>query len=187
MPTKRPRKVAAKPSSRRGSTEARQRRFVDAYFAHNENVSAAMRSLGYSPHTVGAQGSRMLKDVKIQEMIKKRREELAQKTALTAEEVIASLARAVRFDPRLLYDKNGRLKKITELPDEVALELEGIDISPKKMKLDFPKKHAARDQAMRFFGLFAKDKQGFNPEDDGTTPPPISVTVNYKDARRRKG
>ena len=74
----------------------------------------------------------------------------------------------------MLYNADGSMKKITELADDVALELEGVDIeqvmrrrkgskSDKVVnvttaKVNFPKKSSARDQAMKHFGLYAKDK-----------------------------
>lgn len=180
--------------------------FVDAYFANNRNASAAARAVGYSPKTAGECAYAILKDPWVKEMIEFRSKELGDMVALTAEEVIRSLARAMRFDPGLMYNEDGTLKRVQDMPDEVRLELEGVDVdqvskvlkgkkgskdevtllSVTTAKVKFPARHAARDQAMKHFGLYSKDK-GAQPEDDGEAPPPVAVTIEFKDARRRKG
>jgi hypothetical protein len=38
---------------------------------------------------------------------------------------------------------------------------------------------------MKHFGLYAKDKQGYNMDDDLPPPAPIAVTIDFKDARRK--
>lgn len=160
--------------------------FVEAYIASGMNASEAMRKLGCPESTAGSRGCEFLRHKDVQDMIKKRQEETLAELKLTADEVLASLTRAIRFDPRLLFTAEGKLKKITELPDEVALELEDFEVSMKRgIKVGFPKKHGAREQAMRYFGMFAKDKQGARPDDDGE-PPPVAITIDFKDARRKK-
>jgi hypothetical protein len=191
MTVKRARKTTkALPGVRPGTRKIRgisKKMFVDAYIANKCNGRAAMKAMGAPHSTASARGSAMLRDPEVQKLIEERQAEIAQDFKLSADEVLASLARAMRFDPRLLFDETGKLKKISDLPDEVALELEDFEISPKRgVKIGFPKKHAARDQAMRFFGLFVKDKAGYNPNDDDEPPPPISVSIDFKDARRRK-
>ena len=188
-----------KAGTSRSAAAQRKAKFVEQYFILNRNGGAAAIAAGYSAKTCYVTASQLLRDPKIRAAVDQRAAELAAGVSLTAQEVIASLARALRFDPRKLYYADGSMKKITELTDDVALELEGVDIEqvmrrPKGSKTDravsvttakvnFPKKSSARDQAMKHFGLYAKDKQGFNPEDDETPPAPIAVTINFKDAR----
>lgn len=160
--------------------------FVEAYISNKCNGRAAMMALGAPYSTSAARASAFLRVPEVIELIKARQEEVTQNLKLSSDEVLNSLARAIRFDPRLLFDERGVLLPIHQLPDEIALELEGWENSTKRgVKIDFPKKHAARDQAMKFFGLFAKDKQGARPEDEDA-PPPAAVTIDFKDARRKK-
>ena len=171
------------------------------YFVHNRNGGAAAIAAGYSAKTCYVTASQLLSDPKIRAAVDRRAAELAAGVSLTAQEVIASLARAIRFDPRRLYNPDGSMKKITDLTDDVALELEGADIeqvtrrqkgsktdkvvSVTAAKVNFPRKSVARDQAMKHFGLYAKDKQGYNADDDLPPPAPIAVTIDFKDARRK--
>lgn len=190
--------------SRRGA-QARYAMFVEMYFIHKENATQAAIASGYSAKTAGIQGYKLINLPQISAAIAKRRAELVKKCEFTAEEVIRSLARAVRFDPRKLYHPDGRLKTVPELDDETAMELEGFDIETvfkkvekvvkgkkvveyvpvPKIKYDLPKKSASRDQAMKHFGLYAKDKAGAVLDEDTEPPPSVAVTVNFKDARRK--
>lgn len=187
------------------AARSRYKLFVENYFIHNENATAASIATGYSAKTAGQTSFALLRKPEIAAMIAARRAELAKKAEFTAEEVIRSLARAVRFDPRKLYHPDGRAKAVHELDDDTALELEGIDIDTvykrvekrvgkktivdyvpvSKIKYDLPKKSASRDQAMKHFGLYAKDKQGAAQGDETEPPLPVSVTVEFKDARRK--
>lgn len=196
---KRPRKIGAFTKvGGRATVKARKARFVDAYLACGENGAAAARQVGYTGTTTSnsVAACRMLRDPEVQAMLVKRREELAAQFRLTSEDVLKSLARAIFFDPRKLFNADGSLKQVKDLDDDVALELEGYDFERLdrkgvgrilKSKFDFPKKSAVREQAMKFFGMFAKDKRGYDPEDglEGSEPIPVAVTIEFKDARRQ--
>lgn len=166
----------------------------------NRNGSAAARAAGYSEKTAPQIAHELLRDPYVQARIKTRGKELSDYVELTAKEVIESMARAIRFDPRRMFNEDGTIKNIHELGDEVALELESVEIDEisvlgksgaaqvktRTSKIKFPKKSAARDQAMRFFGLNAKDKGGFDPDDGLDPPAAVAVTIDFKDARRKK-
>lgn len=190
------------PKAGTSKTDAIKRKniFVDQYFILNRNGAAAARAAGYSENSARSIACELLTDPYIKARIEIRSQELLKYVELTAQEVIQSMARALRFDPRKMYDDTGKLLAMHELPDEVALELEGADFDTTTMmtpgtrtpvgttvtaKLKYPKKSVARDQAMRFFGLFAKDKGGFDPDDGLEAPAATAVTIDFKDARRQ--
>lgn len=194
----------AKPGTSVAGAAARKSRLVDAFFAHNENKTQATIACGYSEKTARSIATKLFADSYVQDLIAVRRAELSRKMGLTAEEVLESAARDLRFDPALLYDEEGNLKKIRDMPPEVRLSLEGAEVESRlrvgkkgtdregellphvtTAKVHYPKKHAVREQLMKHFGLFARDKQGAGAEDDGDAPPPVSVTIEFKDARRR--
>lgn len=100
----------------------------------------------------------------------KRRTNIAVKTELSTDEIMADMARALRFDPRKLYDEKGQLKPIHELDDDTALCLTGIETVIVKgtegsetplfvKKLKWESKATARDQALKVFGMYEKDNQ----------------------------
>lgn len=107
-------------------------------------------------------------------MLEQRQNAIAQKFELTTESVMRSLAQAVHFDPRKLYNADGTLKRVIDLDDDTAMALSGLEaiesssqsvedgevvytpISTKKLKwLD---KNTARDQANKILGHYNADK-----------------------------
>lgn len=192
----------SKSSSSPSVAAAKYDRFVEEYFIHGENATLAAIACGYSPKTATNQGSRLCRHVHIAGKIQARREQLLAGAQLTAQEVLEDLARELRFDPATVYDKNGRLLPVGDMPKAARLCLEGLDIDEVShvtgngktrkheitvtAKVKFPKKATARDQAMRHFGLFARDKAGHESDSDSEPPPSVGITIDFKDARRKK-
>lgn len=165
--------------NQKDAKEAREKAFVEAFIANGGNACRAAESAGYSPGpSARVQSTRMLARPNIQAAIKARQAELAQKLELTTENVLRSLAQAVHFDPRKLYDESGNLKPINELDDDTAQALSGFEVTEERgsgdergqvigytKKVKWLDKNTARDQAMRHLGLFDKDNKQKNPLD----------------------
>lgn len=165
-------------STQVGDAAQRRKHFAEAYLTNGGNATKAAMAVGFSPKTAHAQGSRLLKHVEIQSILQQRRTELAISYELTTEAVVKSLAQAVHFDPRKLYNTDGSLKPIHELDDDTAAALTGFEVTEltagrgegtvslgvtKKVKwLD---KNAAREQAMKHLGLYEQDNKQRNPLD----------------------
>ena len=187
---KKPSKQVKAGTSKAEATQ-RKKDFVNMYFIHNQNATQAMKVCGYSEKSAGSQAGRMLQDVWVIEEIKRRRDQLSEYIALTAEEVMRSLGRAMRFDPGKLYDANGNLLKIHEIDEDTRLELEGADVEQRvsrtggvtinTSKVRYAKKSTARDQAMKHFRLFPSEKE--HGEGDDEVPTPVSITIDFRDAR----
>lgn len=71
---------------------AKQQRFVDEYLI-DFNISKAALRAGYSEKT----GARLLKNEAVEQLIRKRRNDLQDKTAITAQRVVQELA-GIGFD-----------------------------------------------------------------------------------------
>ena len=163
----------AKPGASKGATAARKKKFVESFVANGGNATQAGIDAGYSPKTAYSQGARLLKDVEILAQIDARRTELSNKYELTTETLIRSMARAVFFDPRKLYDENGQLKAITDLDDDTADALTGIEVTFERVhgkdtptdvvtgvkKYKWLDKNTAREQANKHLGLYEKDNK----------------------------
>lgn len=80
---------------------AKQRAFIDFYFACGMNATQAAKRAGYSPETAYSQGSRLLRNVEIKEEI----ERLYDEHAPSAAEIIARLAHQSRADMGDLWDE----------------------------------------------------------------------------------
>jgi phage terminase small subunit len=146
----------------------RRQLFIEAYMANDGNATQAAIAAGFSPKTAKQQGSRLLTNVDVQRAISERQRELEDRYKLTTDELRRSLSQVIHFDPRRLYRPDGSLKDVTELDDDTAAALAGLEvmitadkegavITTKKLRwLD---KNTARDQAMRYRGMFAKDNE----------------------------
>jgi phage terminase small subunit len=105
----------------------KQIRFCEEYLIDLNATQAAIRA-GYSEKTAGQIGEQNLKKLEIQSHIQKRQKELQAKTGITQERVLKELAAIAFSDVRKFYDEDGRLKQITELDDDVAAAMSGMDI-----------------------------------------------------------
>lgn len=145
----------------------KQRRFVEEYLIDLNATQAAIRA-GYSEKTGYSHGQRMLKNVEIQNAIQEAQKKLSERTQITQERVLAEYAKIAFLDPRKLFNDDGQIKPISELDDDVAAAIGGIDVivSPsdgEDKEPDFTKKiklidkKGALDSIARHLGMF-KDK-----------------------------
>jgi len=167
-----------KPGTSKEAAEKRRAEFVEAFVANGGNARAAAITAGFSSKSAAQQGARLLKDVNVSMAIDQRRGQLLEKTQLTTEEIMADIARTLRFDPRRLYNDDGSMKSIKDLDDATAACLTGIEVVIMKgtensetplyvKKVKWEGKATARDQAMRVFGMFEKDNKQKTSDLDG--------------------
>lgn len=162
----------------KSSAANRRALFVEAMLTNGGNQTQAAIAAGYSEKSAHVRGAELVKDSKVLEMIETRRAAALEKaqrvTDLTVEEVLASLARDLRFDPAKLFytegpDK-GKLKQVWEMDEDTRLALRGVEFDEiavgsgaervvvgRTAKVKQPEKTAAREQGMKHFGLYAKD------------------------------
>lgn len=142
---------------------AKQAAFVQEYLVDLNATQAAIRA-GYSKKTAYSIGQENLCKPEIQEAIQEEMRKRAERTEITADKVLKEFAKLAFFDPRKLFDEKGNPKDITELDDDTAAALAGLDvvqdIDPdtgitsytKKYKL--ASKQAALDSLGRHLGMF---------------------------------
>lgn len=119
--------MASQSATREGALNARQVRFVEEYLVDFNATQAAIRA-GYSKRTASEQGYDLLRKPQIAEAIQAKQRELSAKTGITVERVVQELARLAFSDIRKLYREDGSLKNPTELDDEAAAALAGVDV-----------------------------------------------------------
>lgn len=110
----------------------KQRRFVDEYLIDLNATQAAIRA-GYSEKTAYSIGQRLLKNVEIQNSIQESMKSRSNKTGITADRVLSEIARLAFADLRKVFDENGCLRPIHELPDEVAAAISSIEVVTTKI------------------------------------------------------
>lgn len=132
----------------------RQQRFVAEYLVDLNATQAAIR-VGYSPKTAQAQSSRLLTNVMVSEAIRKRREELAEKTDLSQETVVRDLAELA--NKCLGRIKVKRTVTLRDQPDAEPIEVEETIFDPAGA-------NSALDKLAKHFGAYEQDnKQRSDP------------------------
>ncbi|WP_310715492.1 terminase small subunit, partial [Burkholderia multivorans] len=106
---------------------AKHQRFVDEYLIDLNATKAAERA-GYSKRTAGQIGFELLKKPEIAEAISEAMKAREQRTGITQDRVLRELARIAFFDPRKLFDSDGRPLPISELDDDTAAAIAGLDV-----------------------------------------------------------
>ncbi len=105
----------------------KQEAFVREYLI-DLNATAAAKRAGYSPKTANEQGARLLANASVRSLIESAQAERATRTGITADRVLKELSRIAFFDIRKMYREDGTMKLPTELDDDTAAALVGIDV-----------------------------------------------------------
>lgn len=105
----------------------KQKRFVDEYLIDRNGTQAAIRA-GYSEKTAAQIATRLLRNVQVQSEISSGTEQQQERTQITADRVLQEYARLAFFDPRKLFDEQGRPKPIDSLDADTAAALVGIEL-----------------------------------------------------------
>lgn len=165
------------------SLTPQQAKFVVEYLRDFNATQAALRA-GYSPKTARQQGARLLSHVDIQRAIAPKQQEAVAAHAeainrmeLTVDRTKLEIARIAYFDPRKLFGQDGRPLSITELDDDTAAVIAGLEVLEeyegsgedrilvghvKKWKL--ADKNAALDKASKILGIYEKDNDQKKPD-----------------------
>lgn len=161
----------------------KQAKFVAEYLISGNATQAALAA-GYSPKTAYKIGAENLKKPQIASLLEVKQSEIAARQderlaamELTQARVQREIARIAFFDPRKMFHADGRPKDVTELDDDTAACIVGLDVLEewegqgedrvlvghvKKYKI--ANKNVALDQASKILGMYEKDNdQKSNP------------------------
>jgi phage terminase small subunit len=154
--------------------------FIAEYIKDGNGQRAAIAA-GYSPKTARAQASRLLTRAQVKAEVEQAKAEVIQKVkrraGISLERVLVELARIAFFDPRSLFDPDGNPLAITDLDDDTAAVIAGLDVLEefdgtgrervlvghiKKWRL--ADKKGALDMLMKHLGGYKEDnEQVMNP------------------------
>lgn len=156
----------------REAAEQRKKLFVEAYLVNGGNGRQAAIEAGYAPKAAAQQASRLLTDANISYLIKERRAKLVESMELTTERTLREIARLAYFDPRKLLDNTGRPLPLSELDDNTAAAIAGLDVEDLYsgrgedkeqigvvVKYKFADKNAALEKAMKHLGQYERDNK----------------------------
>lgn len=105
----------------------KQRRFADEYLKDLNGKQAAIRA-GYSPKTAEQQAARLLSYAEVGEYVAKRMKDRERRTEITQDRVLQEVARLAFLDIRKALQDDGQLKPMSELDDDTAAAIAGLEI-----------------------------------------------------------
>jgi phage terminase small subunit len=106
----------------------KQRNFIVNYLANGFNATNAAKDAGFSARSADTQGSRLLKNAKVAAVIAARAKKSLAKREVTGQMVLDEIAKLAFFDPRKLFTTDGSLIPITDLGDDEAASIAGVDV-----------------------------------------------------------
>lgn len=111
----------------RPDTEDRYRAFAEEY-ARTLSYTKAAIACGYTPGNANRQGHRIGKLPLVKGFIKDAMAARAQRVQVDSDRVLRELARLAFSDPRKLFHPDGAPKDITELDDDTAAVISGLEV-----------------------------------------------------------
>lgn len=169
-PAKKDSRKRVKPGQSKGAVDARQALFVDEYIQNGGNGTRAAIAAGYAEAGAHVQASRMLRNAKVAEALRARREQIARRYELTTDRVLAECGRVAFSRLSDVYHQDGRLRNPMEMSDHALAAVAAIEVVEESGgdKEDVPRyvkkvklwdKNAAIERLMRHMGLFEKDNR----------------------------
>ncbi len=154
--------------------------FIAEYLKDSNGRRAAIAA-GYSANSADSQASRLLKNAKVRAQVDshaaERLEKVKAETGITLERTLREIGRIAFFDPRRLFDPTGNPLHITDLDEQTAAVVAGLDVLEewegsgqdrilvghvKKWKL--ADKKGALDMLMKHLGGYKVDNDQKKPE-----------------------
>lgn len=144
----------------------KQQRFVDEYLIDLNATQAAIRA-GYSAKRASEIAYQLLHKTTVQEAVAVKRKAIEARTEITQDRVLREYAKIAFMDPRKLFTESGHPVAITDIDDDTAAAISGLDVLEqfegsgderqfvgyvKKYKLS--DKKAALDSIARHLGMF---------------------------------
>lgn len=156
----------AKLGSSKEEVENRKVTFAKAFLANGGNARQAAITAKYSLKSVDAQASRLLKDAKVQEILKAERARALTAADITVERVLREVGRIAFADTRKLFKADGTMVPVRDLDDDTAASLASVEVDEIKAggavignthKIKMWDKGAALEKLMKHLGLYEKD------------------------------
>lgn len=147
----------------------KQKRFVNEYLKDLNATQAAIRA-SYSAKTAGQIAEKLLRKAEIQAELSSRLKARERRTEITQDRVLKEYARLAFFDPRKLFDADGKPVPIHQLDDDTAAVVAGLDVASignsesglgEVLKIKLADKKGALDSVARHLGMF-NDKLDVN-------------------------
>jgi len=121
--------MTTKKLNKNGLTE-NQQIFCDHWLIHRNGTQAYKKAFGPDKKdTVAAvQASKLLRKANVSAYLTTQLEAMAEKNAVTRERITAELAKLAFLQPKNLFKEDGTLKALSELDDDVASAIAGLQV-----------------------------------------------------------
>lgn len=110
-----------------------QKRFCDEYLI-DLNATRAYK-VAYSrckkDETANVNGSKLLRNTKVQEYISKKQQEIQERTEITQDKVIQELANIAFLNLKNIYNENGSLKNIKDIDEQTIRAISSVKVLQK--------------------------------------------------------
>lgn len=110
-----------------GQLTAKQQMFVEEYLIDLNATQAAIRA-GYSAKTAYAIGEENLRKPVIAAAISSAMEGRSKRTEITSDNVLQEIAKLAFSNVQSIFDVDGRLKPIHQLPPEIAASISSVEV-----------------------------------------------------------
>lgn len=151
----------------------KQERFVAEYLV-DLNATAAAKRAGYNEKTAYSMGQRLLKNVEVQKRVQEANIARQERTEITQDMVLRETAKLAFFDIRKMFGKDGKPLDISELDDDTAAALVGLDVQDvyegngdQKQFVGYIKKYKMADK-LKALELLGKHTGAFEKQDTQT-------------------
>lgn len=149
----------------------KEQRFCEEYLVDLNATQAAIRA-GYSEKTARSIGSENLSKPDIQEKISLLRQELSDKTGITAQRVLNELAKIAFSDLRKAFKADNALLDVRQFDDDIAGAVASVEVDALYEKIDGEKELVGQTQKIKLYdkvaaleklgkhlGIFEKDNR----------------------------
>ena len=166
----------------------KQKRFCEEYIKDLNGKEAAIRS-GYSKNTATQIASSYLNKPAIVEYLEKLQSKTAKRNQITLDELIQDLAEIKNINIADLYDENGSLKDLHQLPGEFTKCIQEItqiksnwgkggENEKQTTKVKFYSRLDAIEKLAKHLGFYEKDNSQSKPEVKFVMNVPDQETAN---------
>lgn len=146
----------------------KQEKACQAYIELGDKSAAYRASYNCSnmkPESVNRKACELFKRDKIRSRVDELQKEISWRNKLTIDSIIHELKKIILFNPKDLFDAEGELKNMVELPDEIATAISSIDVNlidsggiiKRSSKIRFYNKLDALEKLAKHLGFYEKD------------------------------
>lgn len=173
----------------------KQRRFADEYLI-DLNGTAAYKRAGYkakNDNVAAVEASKLLSNPKIAQFVQKAMDERSKEVKIDSSRVLAEIGKLAFADIRKVFDEQGRLRPIHELPDEIAASVSSIEVVTSRIpggepadvehtaKIKFWDKRGSLELLGRHLKMFT-DKTEVTGKDGGPQEHKVDATLSPDEA-----